>query len=86
MVGGSQIYMSPPCFVAAEAYTVRIMIKIRCILNHRLRLVLICHIMSAIVFSLNAEVLPEQTDGDPAGPEDVRVLQATRGDGRTKDE
>ena len=32
------------------------------------------------VLFLETEVLPEQTDGDPAGPEEVRVLQATRGD------
>lgn len=31
-------------------------------------------------FSPDSEVLPEQADGDPTGPDDVRVLQTARGE------
>lgn len=36
--------------------------------------------MSCVYF--NTDVVPEQAEGDPAGPDDVRLLQTTRGDSR----
>lgn len=82
------IHLVPPVMLQTHVLLLLYGFRSKYILksNHWIRVLLLFSAVPLTVLSCNAEVLPEQTDRDPAGPEDVGVLQATRGDDWSKDE